>query len=130
MKLPNGFSTVNSYISVNNPNVYIDFLIKGLGGKELGRTIHNNRMANARIKIGESIVMISEASERFPATKSFFYFYVDNADRAYKQAIENGAEGLMEPMDMPYGDRQGMFQDPEGNLWGPATRFDDEKFNS
>ncbi len=130
MKLPNGFSTVNSYIIVRNPTRYIEFLVKGLGAIELGRTLQGTRIANARIKLGESTVMVSEASEQFPATKSFFYMYAENADEAYKRAIENGAQGLMEPMDMPYGDRHGMFQDPEGNFWAPSLRFDDSKFNS
>jgi PhnB protein len=130
MALPNGFSTINSYIVVKDAEKYIDFLTNAMDGKELGRTLQDNRIANSRVKIGESIVMISEASERFPATKSAFYCYVEDADAAYKRAIENGAESIMAPMDMPYGDRHSMLVDPAGNTWFPATRFDDAKFNS
>jgi len=130
MPIPAGFSTVNAYIVVKEAGDYLDFLKRALDANELGRTVHDGRIANARLQIGESTVMVSEASERFPATYGFFYLYVDDADATFAQAIRAGAVAMMEPADMPYGDRQGMFKDPAGNVWGPSTRFDDEQFNA
>ena len=130
MPTPHGFSSVNSYIFVNDAGDYIDFLIRAFDAKELGRTIHDGRIANARLQLGESTVMVSEASERFSPTYSFFYLYVDDADAVFAQAIRAGAVPMMEPADMPYGDRQGMVKDPAGNVWGPSTRFDDDQFNA
>jgi PhnB protein len=46
--------------------------------------------------------MISEASERLPATKSAFYFYVENADAAVDKAVSSGAAKMFEPTNMPY----------------------------
>ena len=69
----------------------------------------------AEVKIGDSVLMISSTDEReaFPA---FLYIYVDDADEAFRRAIEAGAAVLEEPLDTPYGDRRAMVRDPFGNV--------------
>lgn len=54
-----------------------------------------------------------------------FYFYVEDTDRVYKKAIENGAESIMEPSNQFYGDRNAMVKDPSGNSWCIATHIED-----
>jgi PhnB protein len=73
------------------------------------------------IRIGDSLVMVSSAGIRqpFPA---FLYVYVDDADRAYRRALEAGAVSLEEPLDTPYGDRRAMVRDPFGNVFQFAHR--------
>ena len=73
------------------------------------------------MKIGDSIVMISEAGIRKPAT-AFLYVYVEDADEIYRRALDAGATSLEEPSVMPYGDRRAMVRDAWGNLWQIATR--------
>lgn len=70
----------------------------------------------AEIRIGDSLVMVSEADERepFPA---FLYIYVEDADLTYTKAIGAGATILEEPLDTPYGDRRAMVRDPWGNVF-------------
>ena len=46
---------------------------------------------------------------------------IDDADATYERAIRAGARSVEEPMDMPYGDRRGMVEDPCGNVWQIAT---------
>jgi uncharacterized glyoxalase superfamily protein PhnB len=67
------------------------------------------------MRIGDSVIMISSTAERdaFPA---FLYVYVDNADEAFRRAVQAGAEALEEPLDTPYGDRRAMVRDPLGNV--------------
>jgi PhnB protein len=73
------------------------------------------------VHIGDSVVLVSSATERepFPA---FLYIYVDDADAAYRLAVGAGAEVLEEPLDTPYGDRRAMFRDPFGNVYQVAHR--------
>ena len=54
-----------------------------------------------------------------------FYLYVDETDEIYKKAIEAGAESLMAPADMFYGDRNAGVRDRWGNRWWIATRIED-----
>jgi uncharacterized glyoxalase superfamily protein PhnB len=70
----------------------------------------------AEIQIGNSVVMVSPADERelFPA---FLYVYVDDADAAYRRALDAGALPMEEPLDTPYGDRRAMVRDPFGNIF-------------
>jgi PhnB protein len=59
------------------------------------------------MRFGTATVMVSEASEQFPASAAAFYLYVADADAAMAIAEAAGAERIMEVADMPYGDRQG-----------------------
>ena len=78
----------------------------------------------AEIRVGDSLVMVSEAGPRdlFPA---FLYVYVDDADRAYERAVAAGAETLEAPRATPYGDRRAMVRDPSGNVFQLAHRATD-----
>jgi len=124
MSTPEGFSTVNPYIFVKDADKFIKFLETAFDGKEIGRTTRNGRIANARVKIDESTVMVSEATDQFRAMPASYYLYVENADETYARASKCDIETLMEPMDMPYGDRQAGIKDSFGNYWWISTRLD------
>ena len=68
------------------------------------------------MRIGDSLVMISEAGERGPFPV-FLYVYVDDADLAYARALAGGAVSMEEPLDTPYGDHRAMVRDRWGNLF-------------
>ena len=67
------------------------------------------------VEIGDSMVMASDAGPRRPMTV-FPYVYVDDADAAYRRALDAGARSLEQPSDMPYGDRRCMVEDRWGNM--------------
>ena len=123
MHLPPGFNTVTAYFFVKCADAYIDFLIRGLNGVEVLRHKNGNRITNAQVRIGNSTVMLSEASTEFPATQSAHYLYVENADLAMSIALSAGAIKIMEVANMPYKDRQGGIKDPEGNIWWLSERL-------
>ncbi len=81
--------------------------------------IHRDRPVEVRI--GDSLVMVSEVGERdpFPA---FLYVYVEDADGAYRQAMTSGASSIEAPLDTPYGDRRAMIRDRFGNVFQVAHR--------
>ena len=72
------------------------------------------------LKIGDSLIMISEAGVRPPMT-AFLYVYVDDTDLIYRRAVATGARTLEEPSAVPYGDRRCMVEDKWGNTWQIAT---------
>jgi PhnB protein len=75
----------------------------------------------AEIRIGDSIVMVSDGGGLRDAMPAFLYVYVENTDSTYGRAIAAGASSMEEPARMPYGDRRAMVKDPWGNLWQIAT---------
>jgi PhnB protein len=76
----------------------------------------------AIIRLGDSMLMISDAGTRQPAA-AFLYVYVPDTDRAYRRAVQAGARSLEEPADLPYGDRRAMVEDRWGNTWQIATHL-------
>ena len=124
MTTPPGFATVTPYIFADDAPVLLTFLIEGLGGTEVGRSVdETGRIANAQVRIGNCILMISESSEAWPAMPASYYLYVDDADVAVAQAVAAGATSIMAVADMPYQDRQGGVRDPSGNIWWISQRL-------
>jgi len=75
----------------------------------------------AEMRIGDSVVMISDGGGVRGAMAACLYVYVENADESYQRTISAGAETIEPPADMPYGDRRAMVRDRWGNLWQIAT---------
>jgi PhnB protein len=122
--IPEGFGTMFPYVFVNKAHEYIQFLRQAFGAEEIGRsTGPNGEVANARIKIGTTRFMISEATEPMSPTRGTFYLYVENADTAMSKAVSSGGTKMFDPMDMPYQDRQGGVIDPAGNIWWISQRL-------
>lgn len=125
MRIPPGFNTVTPYFFVDGANRFLDFLVQGLGGMEIGRDMKGDRIANAQVRLGTSTIMVSEASPAFPAMPASCYLYVDSADEAMLRAIAAGATKVMDVANMPYNDRQGGVRDHCGNLWWISERLTD-----
>jgi PhnB protein len=72
------------------------------------------------LRIGESVIMISDAEARGPMS-AFLYVYVEDADATFQRALNAGARSLEPPSVTPYGDRRAMVEDKWGNTWQIAT---------
>ena len=77
--------------------------------------------APTEMRIGDSVVMISDGGGAREAMPAFLYVYVENADETYQRAIAAGAQSIERPADMPYGDRRAMVRDSWGTVWQIAT---------
>ena len=130
MYVPPGFATVTPYIFADDASAYVDFLVNGLGGAESCRTLRpDGKIGNCQVAIGTATVMVSEASERFPATRASYYLYVEDAEASMTRALDHGGRTIMEVGDMPYGDRQGGVLDPGGNIWWISQRLVEEPYS-
>jgi PhnB protein len=130
MYVPEGYGTLFPYFVVSDAERFVDFLKNAFDAKELGRTaMPNGRIANVRLRIGTSNFMASEEQEGLKRTQAAYYLYVENADETYARALRCGAKKIMEPMDMPYEDRQGGVTDPFGNMWWISTRLVQEPYD-
>lgn len=124
--IPVGYHTVTPYLTVKGAKKLIEFLEEAFGAKRLRQTVRpDGSVGNAEVLIGNSMVMISDATEQWLPMVSSIYLYVEDTDRIYKKAIEAGAESLYEPMDMFYGDRNAGIKDMFGNFWWIATHIED-----
>ena len=125
--IPDGYHTVTPYLVVRGAAKTIEFMRKAFGAQVLGdsMTRPDGSIMHATVKIGDSCVMLSDATEQHPPTQSMLYLYVPNVDTAYQDAITAGGTSLMEPMNQFYGDRSGGVKDPTGNRWYIGTHKED-----
>jgi len=122
---PLGFASVTPYFVVRDAPAFVHFLVNGLGGLEVGRSLRpDGSIANAQVRMGTATVMVSEASVDFPPMLASYYLYVADAAATLAQALALGAELIMPIGDMPYGDRQGGVRDAFGNYWWISQRIE------
>jgi uncharacterized glyoxalase superfamily protein PhnB len=124
--IPEGYHTVTPYMTVQGADKLIAFLKEAFGARESERlTGEDGRIQHAEVRIGDSVVMMAQATEQWKAMPSAIYLYVDDTDATYQRALQAGATSVMEPADQFYGDRNAGVQDPVGNYWWIATRIED-----
>jgi uncharacterized glyoxalase superfamily protein PhnB len=76
------------------------------------------------MQIGDSMVMLGEASAESKPMPGHLYLYVEDVDGVYERALQAGATSIREPRDEFYGDRSGGVQDASGNMWWIATHIE------
>jgi PhnB protein len=113
---PDGWHTVTPRVFTDDVAGLVGFLkiVFGAVGKLQSE-------APTEMRIGDSVVMISDGGGERKAMSAFLYVYVENADETYQRAIAAGAESTERPGDMPYGDRRATVRDSWGNVWQIAT---------
>ena len=113
---PDGRHTLTPRIITPKPEEMVHFVKEVFRGQG---EFHVNRPAE--IRIGDSLIMISDGGGLREPVSAFLYVYVEDVDETYHRAVEEGAETLELPSDQPYGDRRAMVKDPWGNLWQIAS---------
>ena len=125
--VPEGFHTITPYLVVDGAEKIIRFVKEAFGAQPVFEPMArpDGKIMHAEFKIGNSIVMIADTSERAQATSNMLYLYVPNVDTVYQKALKAGGTSLMEPADQFYGDRSGGVRDPAGNRWHIGTHIED-----
>jgi uncharacterized glyoxalase superfamily protein PhnB len=124
--IPEGFHTITPYLMINDAASFIHFLVNAFGAKEIfTHKFENGKIMHAEVKIGDSMIMLSDAGDQYPALPGNYYLYVEEVDSVYKQAIAAGAESTAEPKDQFYGDRTAGVKDKFGITWWIGTHVED-----
>lgn len=123
--IPVGYHTLTPYLMVKEAQKFMDFLKKAFDAEIRFVSMHGDSIGHAEIKIGDSMLMLSQANDSHPASPTGLYLYVPDTDAVYKKAIEAGAESVMAPADQFYGDRSGGVKDFAGNYWWIGTHIED-----
>jgi uncharacterized glyoxalase superfamily protein PhnB len=124
--IPAGHHTVTPYLLVEDVAGQIDFMIRAFGAVETSRSATpDGRIMHAEVKIGDSFVMLGEASGEWKPMPCMLHLYVPDTDAVYASATRAGARSVREPADQFYGDRSAGVVDAEGNQWWIATHVED-----
>lgn len=117
------FRTITPYLQVMQVDEVINFVKEAFGGRELFRAPGGAGGIHAEMRVGDAMLMIGGGGAwKGPARPAGMLIYVDDADEAYRRAMEAGATSIHEPVDQPYGDREGSVTDAAGNNWYITTR--------
>lgn len=112
-----GYQTETAYLILQNATAFIEFVQKVFNAEVIGKHMHdNNSIMHAEIKIGNSSIMLADATAQYTVQPSGFFIYVGDADSAYANALNNGAVAVTPVENQSYG-RSGGVKDPFGNTW-------------
>lgn len=124
--IPEGFHTVTPYLMVEGASKLIDFLRRAFEAKEIYRqNMPDGTVMHAQVRIGDSMLMMSDATSQHKPMPSMIYLYVEDVDAVYNRALKAGATSLRKPTDEFYGDRSGGVKDQFGNQWWIGTHIED-----
>lgn len=121
---PSGYTSVSPYFIVKGAQKFIDLMKTIFNAKELRRyNMPDGSIMHAEIQIDDSVVMLGEASEKFPPVPIVMHVYVPNVHEIFNKAIEAGCEVIEKPKEREGDpDRRATFKDFAGNMWSVGTQ--------
>jgi PhnB protein len=124
--VPKGLNNVNVYLHPRRAEPLIGFMKRAFGAQEISKYASPDGVVHhAEIRVGDSVVEMGEAHDKYGNMPAMFYLYVPDCDALYRRALAAGAKSLHEPTDQPYGDRNSAVSDDFGNTWYIATHVKD-----
>ncbi|TQV85422.1 VOC family protein [Aliikangiella coralliicola] len=133
--IPEGFTSITPHIIINGGADMLEFY-KSAFNAEITMCMPgpDDLLMHAELKIGDAMVMVGsnqwgeegpKAPNQLGGSSCFICLYVEDTDNAYQQALTAGAEEVMPPADMFWGDRYCQVRDPSGHIWSIATHMED-----
>ena len=120
---PKGYSSVSPYLIVDGAAESIEFLTRVFGAAELQRISDPaGKIRHGEVRIDDTVVMIADSVEGWPAVPTHVHIYVPDVDATYKKALAAGAESVQEPVKKDDPDKRGGFKDAGGTTWWVGTR--------
>ena len=122
---PTGYNSVSPYFIVDGAQKLIDMLSHIFNAKEQRRyDLPNGTIMHVEVQIDDSIIMIADSSEHYPANQFLMHVYVPSVDDTFSKAISMGCESVEQPKQKEGDpDRRGSFKDFAGNIWSIGTQL-------
>src|SRR6266446_7694862 len=124
--IPEGYHTLTPFMMVKQADKLLDFIKTAFGATV--ESLHKSpdgHIMHADLQVGDSRLMLAEATDKYPAMPTMIYLYTEDCDGTYQKAIQAGGTSLREPTTEFYGDRSCGIKDVSGNQWWIATHVED-----
>ena len=122
---PEGYASLSPYLVVDGAQKLIDFLLATFGAKVTRRFVNDDgSLMHGEIMIDDTVVMLSDASENYPAFPVWLHVYVPDVAATYAKALAAGGISVQEPVKKDDPDLRAGVQDPTGNTWWLATQVE------
>ena len=120
---PDLYNSVSPYFIVDDVPGFIRFLETVFDAAALAVYRQpDGSVMHAEFRIDDSVIMLSNSTETYPATRSWIHVYVPDARLTYRKAVDFGCESLQAPVQKDDPDLRGTFRDPSGNFWAVGTK--------
>lgn len=120
---PASYNSLSPYFIINDAPRFVQLMKDIFEAVELRKyETPDGRLMHVELKLDDSVIMLSEATEEYPANQFLLHFYVPDARATYQKALELGCEGIQEPIQKNDPDLRGMFKDYNGNVWSVSTQ--------
>ncbi len=115
---PHTLSTLTPYFTVEDADALITFVTGVFEGTVLAENRYEDgRVQHARIRIGDSVMMLNQASSDYVANVSQTHVIVADVEATYAAALHAGATSVMAPNLRPHGAWMAGVTDPCDNIW-------------
>lgn len=122
---PQGYNTVSPYLIVDGADSTITFLKTVFDAEELRRFPGDaGKVAHAEVRVGNTVIMLADGAEGWPASPAHVHIYVPEVDATYNRALDAGAVSVQEPTKKDDEDRRGGIKDAGGTTWWIATKVE------
>ena len=124
--IPDGYPTVTPYLMVADAAKFIAFMSTVFDAKTTEQLMRpDGKIGHTELRVGDALIMLSEASQSHPATPVMLHVYVEDVDAAFERAVGAGGTVVAKPTNQFYGDRSGGVKEPSGNTIWIATHVED-----
>ena len=122
---PRDYSTVSPYLIVNGATRTIEFLVNVFDAINLRQIPDSSgKLIHAEVRIGDTVIMMSDGGEGWPPIPSHVHVYVTNVDDTYKRALKSGATSVQEPIKKEDENKGGAVKDAGGTTWWISTKVE------
>lgn len=122
---PAGHASVAPYLIVRGSAQTLDFLGAVFGATELFRMADPaGGIRHAEVRIDDTVVMVADEVDGWPAMPSHVHVYVTDVDATYQKALAAGAEPVQAPVKKQDADKRGGVKDAGGTTWWIATKVE------
>ncbi|NCC33671.1 MAG: VOC family protein [Chloroflexia bacterium] len=122
---PDGYTSVAPYLTVNGAQGTINFLIHVFEAQLLRMIAGSEgKVAHGEVRIDDTVVMLTDAVEGWPAMPSHVHIYVKDVDTIFERALAAGATIVKRPVQDGDADKRGGFADAGGITWWVSTQVE------
>jgi PhnB protein len=124
--IPDGYHAVTPYLMIKGADQFIAFMAAVFGAIVTEQLMQSDgQPGHTELRVGDSLIMLSEVKAGRPATPIMLHIYVEDVDAAFERAVKAGGKVVATPTNQFYGDRAGGVIEPSGNTIWIATHVED-----
>jgi uncharacterized glyoxalase superfamily protein PhnB len=124
--IPEGFYAITPYLFAQGASRLIEFISAAFEGELIFQQKRpDGAVMHATMRIGDSMLMLADATREFGPMPSSIYLYVTDCDVVYQRALDSGGVSVFPMTTLPSGERYDGVKDPCGNIWWVATHAED-----